>query len=170
MVECFVEALVVVGFAYLDGGTNDDVGAVTFEHRGQIRSLRCRTRNNNRSSLEWHHVNHVNPVILSTIETGFQDLQDEMRAVSRGLRERPVSPIKNHEEFRSRRVWRRGRRASTNHCRGLRERRWAIDSPHLTLAKTRAPRDTRSECRDDPVETHSELRIRYRCESRSQSR
>src|SRR5690242_17420112 len=55
MIERFVEAFVVIGFAYLDRGTYDHVRAVTLEHCCQVRSLRRCTRDNNGSSLKWLH-------------------------------------------------------------------------------------------------------------------
>src|SRR6185437_10887110 len=53
-----------VRFADLDGGANDDIGAITLEHRGQVRSLRRRTSNDNSASFEWCPIHPANPVIL----------------------------------------------------------------------------------------------------------
>src|SRR6185437_2406819 len=64
MIERFVEAIVVVRFADLDGGGNDDIGAMTLEQRGQVRSLRRRTRDDNSPSFEWCPIQPANPVIL----------------------------------------------------------------------------------------------------------
>jgi hypothetical protein len=51
--ECFVEAIVVVGFTNLDCWANKHLGAVALERVGQFRRLRRRARDYDRSSLEW---------------------------------------------------------------------------------------------------------------------
>ena len=53
MLERFVESIVVIGLANLDGRANDDFSAVAFEYRGQIGGLRHRARNDYGSPFKW---------------------------------------------------------------------------------------------------------------------